>query len=204
MANQPTWTDPARLIWGDAVIDEAEKRDREYTSGVDPTGYVAQDDGGTPIGSTTGWRHPRGGTRKSPGLCCIVGHLNWIAAEQAGKDPVKAEINPWPGGGPSALRELQRIRPQTPDVVPVATADGRVVQADTVDILNAMINDHDGEPDIAERQKMPWWGYRFYERIVTTQMGKVPVPEAIAPLETACEETVPVAVDSVPVAVPVS
>lgn len=170
--------DIARLIWGDAVIDAAIARDKESWD----TEHSA-------------WRHASGyqpGDNKS-GLCCIVGHLNWLAYEQAGRDPAAEGLEAWPGAD-EAFGDLCDVRPDTPDTVVVSTAQGPV-KVSTVDVIDQMITANDTTTG-SERRNRGWWGPRLGEWMGATFQDRAYADSCITPE--------PDATDNVDVPVPVA
>jgi len=131
-----TPVDPARLIWGDAVVDYAAAHESVAWRNA---------------AHADAWYHQKkDGDALDGRSCCIVGHLNFIAAELRGKDPIALRISSWPAPG-EAVEHLMMVAPHTPDVIDL---DGREV--DTVDIVDWMITTHDRLLE-GQRRKRDWY-----------------------------------------------
>jgi hypothetical protein len=149
-ARTRTIVDPARLIWGDAVVNEAIRIDQAayQTGGFDNDG----------IEHTAGWVHTSG-VHPNAAICCIVGHLNWIAAEQAGLDPLAGGISTWPSTD-EALIDLSLISEVSGRELPrlIDLGDGMVVEVES--IVTEMIDHHDA---VAFPNQESWWGEELTE-----------------------------------------
>lgn len=204
--------DPARAIWGDAVVDAAIAFDDAIAAGdaayINGSGWhhaagivtdLANDDYYTTRGMFTG--RTVQGTPKTGGNCCIVGHLNWLAAEQAGHDPAALNIKAWPRDGMTAYGDLRAVCPDAPNTLVIPTQRGKIKRS-VAGILSEMINAHDRAGDAqGERRTMSWYGRRFYNRVVGWYGHEPAQPQEdqqvtpVTPPETVpVEERVPVMV----------
>lgn len=111
--------DPARKIWGDAVVDRASE------APVTPPDSS---------GGGGGWQHPGAG-------CCIVGHLNWTAAEMRGLNPMELGIHAWPAYE-TAWKETKIAVPGAPNEVTIETTIGPIV-IDSAGFVEEMAVTHD-------------------------------------------------------------